>query len=682
MAARRVLGAAACCLSLLSGSDAAVSRSGTTPVTKIIEMLKEMKVKGASAAQLEREVFAKYDQFVDDKSTELKQEITTLNAEIEELVATIGKKDSDVKGLHSKIADIDVESGRLEADQKDATKVRETQRAAFVEAQTDYQESLYALDRAIQTLKAQNYDREQAAAFLQSQAKATKGMRRVLAALELRQATASSADGAPAVAAYEFQSSSIVDLLEQLRDKFKAELRELETEEANGAHAHDLEMLHLGNVVGQLKEDRQEHASIKAQTASESAAAKGDLADARASLKEAQVFLQDLTSTHAMKKSAFELNQQVRAEEMEALSAAIEILAKPEVAASYATHVKEFVQLPRAASVAAPGFLQTRSSTSQEARTRALAVLGDRAKSLHSRDLEAIVQEAREGPFGKVIGLIEDLLAKLKAEAAAEKEHKEWCDEELHQNKLKRDQLDPATARLAAQVEQKSLAIEGMGQKIATLAQEQASLRDVLTQATATRTEEKKLNMDAIADSQAGQSAVKQALVVLREFYAKQGGGEAALVQASAGNKGKQVPEMAAYKGMQGKEGGVIGMLEVIASDFARVESDTKASEAEAARAFAELSRDTDVSLKQKHESEYRLSLEKDQAEFERSRLRKDLAASQKQLDMANAYYQELKPQCLVVHVSYEERVSRRQEEIAALKEAYRVLNGEAGEAA
>jgi len=50
---------------------------------------------------------------------------------------------------------------------------------------------------------------------------------------------------------------------------------------------------------------------------------------------------------------------------------------------------------------------------------------------------------------------------------------------------------------------------------------------------------------------------------------------------------------------------------------------------------------------------------------------------TQQQLDAANKYFQQLKPQCVEVQVSYQERASRRKEEIAALKQAYKLLNGE-----
>eukprot|EP00928_Gymnodinium_smaydae_P048771 TRINITY_DN32647_c0_g1_i1.p1 TRINITY_DN32647_c0_g1~~TRINITY_DN32647_c0_g1_i1.p1 ORF type:complete len:673 (-),score=170.27 TRINITY_DN32647_c0_g1_i1:38-2056(-) len=641
--------------------DAYSLSSKITPVQKIVQMLNEMRVKGGKDAEAERAVFKEYSDYVDDKKTELSQEISTGKSNIDNLEATIATKENDVKTLAKKIAAADEETSRMEADLSAANSMRDSERAKFIETQADYTESLYALNNAIQTLKAQNYDRAQATLFLQRQAdgmKSQKAMRRVLAALELSAHGA----GAPAVAAYEFQSSSIVELLEQLRDKFKGELGELEKGEMNAAHAHDMASMHLSSLIADLKADRQEFSETKAQTASELATAKGELTTARSDLAEAERFLKDLTSTYATKKATFEINQRVRAEEVEALTKAVEILSSPSVADSYSKHIN------LAQTAKAPSFLQVRSSLQKERATREhlLKFLHQRATSLQSSTLANLEARMNDTPFAKVISMIEGLLARLKEEAASEADHKSFCDAELQKNKRKRDQLEPAAARLANSIEQKVLQIEGMAKRIATLAQEQVELRDALTKATAQRTKEKKLNLEAIADAKAGQEAVKQAIVILKEFYAQQG---AALFQAT------QVPEMAAYTGMQGKEGGVLGMMQVIESDFARVEADTTSAETQASEAFKQFSEDTTASLKSKHDSEYKLSLDKDQAEFEKSQLQKDLASTQKQLDTANAYYEELKPQCIKVHVRFEERVARREEEVAALKEAYKILN-------
>jgi len=138
------------------------------------------------------------------------------------------------------------------------------------------------------------------------------------------------------------------------------------------------------------------------------------------------------------------------------------------------------------------------------------------------------------------------------------------------------------------------------------------------------------------------------------------------------------VPEMAAYKGMSG--GGVIGMLEVIQTDFLRLEADTKAAEAQAAKEYDAFMLESENNKKKKHEEEIKTKLEKDQSEFEKSELEKDLAAEQSELDAANKYYAELKPQCLEVPVSWEERVKKREEELAALNEAYDILSQKSAE--
>merc|ERR1719355_23650 len=94
------------------------------------------------------------------------------------------------------------------------------------------------------------------------------------AALEKRQTPY----GAPEVAAYEFQSGGVVDMLKKLKSKFAKELNELETEEANRAHAYDLEMLHLSNSIEAAKRDREEKAEIKATRTADKASAEGELA--------------------------------------------------------------------------------------------------------------------------------------------------------------------------------------------------------------------------------------------------------------------------------------------------------------------------------------------------------------------------------------------------------------------
>ena len=81
-------------------------------------------------------------------------------------------------------------------------------------------------------------------------------------------------------------------------------------------------------------------------------------------------------------------------------------------------------------------------------------------------------------------------------------------------------------------------------------------------------------------DAKAAQQAVAQALSVLKDFYEK--AGEAtALVQTKKAAKQPEIFD-APYQGMQSASGGVVGMVEVIQSDFERLETETVAAEEQA----------------------------------------------------------------------------------------------------
>eukprot|EP00971_Amphidinium_carterae_P342799 6482232-Amphidinium_carterae.1 len=190
-----------------------------------------------------------------------------------------------------------------------------------------------------------------------------------------------------------------------------------------------------------------------------------------------------------------------------------------------------------------------------------------------------------------------------------------------------------------------------------------------LKEATDLRQKEKAENEETIEEARAGQDAVKRALVVLRKFYT-----------AGAFLQHGQAPAMESYTGMTGSKKGVVGMLEVIQSDFARLLTDTMASEEEAAREYKSFSEETALITEGKRKAEVKLKLEKDQVEFELDRAKESRSGVKEELQKASEYFEYLKPTCVEVHVSLEERMQHRQEEIAALKEAYRVLSEKSSE--
>merc|ERR1719367_2432411 len=174
-------------------------------------------------------------------------------------------------------------------------------------------------------------------------------------------------------------------------------------------------------------------------------------------------------------------------------------------------------------------------------------------------------------------------------EANEEAEHKGRCDTELSTNEQTRKEKTEAVETLHAEIDQLQASIAKLTEDIGDLTKAIAELDAAMAKATALRQEEKAENLQTIKDAGEAQTAVAQALTVLREFYAK--AGEAvALVQ-------QEPPPIfdSPYKGMQSEKGGVVGMLEVIESDFARLEADTKAAEASAQKQCDEFMTDSKV---------------------------------------------------------------------------------------
>merc|ERR1719230_1264212 len=168
-----------------------------------------------------------------------------------------------------------------------------------------------------------------------------------------------------------------------------------------------------------------------------------------------------------------------------------------------------------------------------------------------------------------------------------------------------------------------------------------------------------------------------QALTVLKQFY-EGAAGATSLVQKSKVADKKQ-PEIfdSAYTGMQSNAGGVVGMIEVIQSDFARLEAETQAAEASSQKEYDQFMHDSEVDKTAKSKDIEHKSAKKQNEEQALTEKKMDLVGTQKELTAALAYYDKLKPSCVDTGISYEERVARRKAEIESLQEALKILNGD-----
>jgi len=330
------------------------------------------------------------------------------------------------------------------------------------------------------------------------------------------------------------------------------------------------------------------------------------------------------------------------------------------------------------------------AAAEQGIRHKVTDFLTARAKSLKSKQLGLLAQKIAADPFAKVKKLIDDMITRLLEEANQDAEQEGFCDKELGTNKITRDKLTSEIDELQAAMDEGQSLIMKLTDDIASLNKEVAELDAAIAEQTKLRESEKSKNTATIADAKAAQDAVSSAVAVLKEFYAK-AGGATALVEVSSfvqpATKLMQRPVMGSeewkalanpnyegtvdkghkagmqtfgetYSGQQDEAGGVLAMLDVIMSDFANLESETMANEAQAQKSYDDFMIDANKNKAVKTRNIEMFTADKVAAESKLQTDTKDIKATQDELLAADRYFEKLKPQCLDAGVSYEDRVN------------------------
>jgi len=646
-----------------------------TPLQKVLQMLDDMVAKGKKEKHEEEVEFAKFHEWCDNTREETTKSIAEAASQIEQLTADIAKAEADAERLAGEIADLEEGIAAAESELKSATEVRDNEKSDYDATHADLSESIDAIERAISVLKTRQADVPQSllqvrdSPMLPAEAKAA-----IESFLAMNSGDAEMAS--PEANAYEFQSGGVVAMLEKLRHKFQDQRLVVEKEELNAKSNYEMLAQKLKD---NLEEDNKRVADKtekKAERLDDAATAKGDLQITETTKAEDEKKLEDcLTSCHA-RAVEFEQNQVLRAEEVKAIEEASKILRSDDVSGSADKYLPALVQVRRARSATA--LVQLRGGETVEEskrRERVTSLLESRAKALGSRYLSLMATHASADPFGKVKKMIKDLIVKLMEQANREADHKAYCDTELATNKQTREIKQSEVEELTASIEKNTAESAQLAEEIKELSEAMAQLRREQAEATAIREKEKATNAQTVADAKAAQVAVQRATKVLKDFYAK-ANGDAALLQ-SDGRLGDEMAQATKepYKGMQSDKGGIVGFLEVILSDFARLEAETSSAEDAAASAYEKFMDESNEDIAVKTTATEHKTSKREQLEATIESEKKELDLTQQELDAALEYFDKLKPECLDHGLSYEERVRMREEEIQSLKEALDILD-------
>merc|ERR1719263_1482833 len=654
---------------IMASLVSSASADQASPIEKIIEMISDLQAKVIGEGDQAQKTYDEYSEWCEDRSTKLGFEIKTGKANKAELEATIDDETSTIGGLETKIEELSNDIKTDEADLDAATKIREKENKDFKAEESELLEVISMLERATSILSKEMAKSGAAMLQLKSATSITDALKvmvqasvlssadatRLTALVQTEQESDDSETGSPAAAVYEGHSDGIIGTLEGLTEKAEGQLDKARKTETSSLHNFEMLKQSLTDEIEFAEKDMDKAKNGLAESQEKKAVAEGDLdvtsKDLAEDIKAKATLHQDCMTA----AEEFEMSTKSRGEELKALATAKKVIKETTGGAagqSYGFNQVGRTQVASSADLAKFEAVRFIRDLARKNKAPALAQLASRISSAMR-----LGAAAGEDPFAKVKGFITDMIATLESEAEEDASQKAYCDKEMSETTAKKDDLTAESEKLSTKIAQDKAASAKLKEEVATLQNELAAMAKAKAEADKMRAEEKATYEKNSAEMEQGIKGVKLALKVLKEYYAKDDSHGAA----------------------EGAGSGIIGLLEVCESDFTKGLTEMTAAEETAAAEYEAYCKEDEIAVVQKSKDvEYKT---KEAAGLDKavSELSSDLSSVTDELNAVVSALDKLKEMCVAKAEPYAERKARREAELAGLKEALQILEGEEG---
>lgn len=440
-----------------------------------------------------------------------------------------------------------------------------------------------------------------------------------------------------------------------MQDKAEGILAESRKTEMNARHAFELLAQSLND---ELKVQKAATSTAKKQLGVEmevKSVGEGDLATTLKDLEEDEMYVKDLLHNCTQRYIDADRSLASRREETKALLEARRVIASTTGLAAKRQY----------------GFIQVASNSHNvdffnkiEKNIKTMGKNDNNAALMQLAGQIKATVAMNADPFGKVKGLIQDMLSRLLREAKEEATHKAFCDKEISTNEAQRNKLQAEDEKLSTRMEKAAAGVAALKEQIAELnfalneiAKSQKTIDGI-------RKDERAEYLKSKAEYEQGLHGVRNALKILREYYQTNKAGSLLqfnmrhVASTDAGNS-------------------VISILEICESDFARSLADSAGAEDDAQEVYDRTTQENKVSTATKRANVEGKTQEAARLEHLISDATSDRDGVRDQLSAVVEYLSKLMPQCTTEPESYEERKVRREHEIEGLKSALNILENE-----
>jgi len=649
------------CLLMLAFASQLAHANQVSPITKVLQLMSDMQTKIIGEGEAAHALYAEFAEMCEERSKNLQFEIKTGKGEIADLKAVIDEETATAESLTTKVEELTASIATDEADLDAATKIRAKESADFLAEEKELSEVIDALQRAIGILEREMAKHGASMMQIKNAGSLAKTLqvlveaasltsadaKGIAALVQTQQSSDDSETGAPDPAVYKGQSGGIIDTLGDLLEKAESQLAELRSKETASLNAFQMLKQSLEDKIKYETKELDEAKTGIAASNEKKATAEGDLAVTTKNLNEDVQALSDLHHECLTKAQDYEAETKSRGEELAAIATAKKVIQETTSGAadlSYGLNQVSFLQHSQSGGLQVVKFLRELAQTKH---FPALAQLSMR--------MDAAIQGGEGDPFAKVKGLIQDMIETLEKEAEADATEKAYCDKELAETNAKKDAKTTEIKKLSTKIDQMTSRSAQLKGEVAELEKGLSALAKAQAEMDKIRLEEKEAYTKAKAEMEAGIKGVQLALKVLRDYYAKD----------------------KAHAADEGGGGGIIGLLEVVESDFSKGLIEMTSTEEAAQASYDQETKENEIEKVTKeqdvkYKNEEAAGLDKATAEAT-----SDKSGVQEELDAVLEYLKGIEERCIAKPESYEERVARRTAELNGLKEALSILENE-----
>jgi hypothetical protein len=646
--------------------DAAALDSKEYPVTKVVNLLKDMQATLTEEMKTDQEVFEKLSCWCETNDKEktkaieiAEARITQFVSEIEELSAKSARLDTEIKTLNEELA------ANQEALNK-ATAIREKELAEFNEEEKDMMQSIQALKNAVLVLGKHHPD-----SLSQMPDEALVSVRAVIrrnlhtkssllqGTISPKQKEALTAFVQQPVAAQSYAPASgqIFGILKQMKETFETNLSQSQKDELAAQDAfNQLKTAKLAEIAATKKGIDMKSVEL-AETDEKCAQSKENLQDTRDALSADQKFLMDLKEKCRMSDKEMEERTKARQSEIAAVGEAISILTEDEARDTFSKTL---------------GFVQVNAVLNIEKKSRkeAAQILKSAAEKSGNKMLLALAASAGLDAFTKVIAAIDEMVTDIKQQLKDDVKHKDYCTAELAENEKTTMIATDEKSDLEAKIEDLKATIDTLKKDLEAKEAEISEMQVQIKRASEDREMENKEFQQTVADQRATQQILTKALNRLKDVY-----GFVQTKQEPGAAAPPPPPGFSDYKKNQGA-GGVLSMMEGIITDAKVMETEAITAEQDSQSAYESFVKNTNDSIASAQKAIINMKESKAKAEESLTQADEDLKATMSELEQLAAYAADLHKSCDFTLKNFDVRQAGMQQEIEALAQAKSVLSG------